>query len=58
MAEKWFTLIFHDESIKNAGKIRNLAKNYNFSVLFTKFIGFFRIKAYFGEFALYEYLTI
>ena len=42
-------------------KTRNLAKNYNFSLIFSQFIGFFRVKkAFFGGLGPYigEYSII
>ena len=47
MTEK-ITVIFIINPLKGS-KTRNLAKNYNFSLIFSQFIGFFRVKkAFFG----------
>ena len=63
MTEKMsnFRVIFHIINPLKVNNTRNLAKNYNFPVIFFQFIGFFRVKkAFFGGLGPYigEYSII
>ena len=54
MAEKGVTQIYLINPLKGS-KTRNLAKNYNFPVIFSQFIWFFRVKkAFFGGLGPYR----